>query len=390
MRIKGLDGLRGAAFLLVFFFHTHWNQFGWPGVQLFFVLSGFLITGILIDLKETLPRKSYFIKFYGRRILRIFPLYYFYLAIMGVLTAWALSTGFEPEPMRVYQNEMKYAATYIYDFYFALDRYVPSYFLTHFWTLAVEEQFYLVWPLFILLVPRQHLQKACWGVIALAPILRLLVLLLHGTEAFSFLRDDVALVVYSLPFTHLDAFALGALLTQIRRIPNAKGIFLVSIIAYPLLGLGTDYLATGQWKDVTLASFGWPITMPYGDKFIWGYSVVNGLCALLLYGVVRHGWAARLLEWKPLRYLGKISYGMYVYHLAIIWMMGKIFHLNLAERFPILLALLTFAVTWVVSALSFQLMEKPIMDLKDKFFRVPSDKPAPEHQNTAEPVISDQ
>jgi peptidoglycan/LPS O-acetylase OafA/YrhL len=116
MRIKGLDGLRGIAFLMVFFFHIHWNQWGWPGVQLFFVLSGFLITGILVDMKETLAVKPYFIKFYGRRILRIFPLYYFYLVIMWILTAWALSSGFEPEPMRVYQNEMGYALTYIYDF----------------------------------------------------------------------------------------------------------------------------------------------------------------------------------------------------------------------------------------------------------------------------------
>ncbi len=327
MRIKGLDGLRGVAFLMVFFFHVHWNQWGWPGVQLFFVLSGFLITGILMDMKETLSVKPYFIKFYGRRILRIFPLYYFYLAIMWALTAWALSSGFEPEPMRVYQNEMKYALTYVYDFYFVLDRYIPSYFLTHFWTLAVEEQFYLIWPLFIFLVPRKHMQKAFWIVIGLSPFLRLVILLLHGTESFSFLRDNVALVVYSLPFTHLDAFAMGALLTLIR-IPKAKGIFIASIIVYPLLGFATDYLATGQWKDVTIASLGYPITMPYGNKFIWGYTIVNGLCAVLLYGVVRHGWFTRLLEWPPLRYLGKISYGMYVYHFALIWLMGKLFNQN--------------------------------------------------------------
>jgi len=382
MRIKGLDGLRGIAFLMVFFFHIHWNQWGWPGVQLFFVLSGFLITGILVDMKESLPAKPYFIKFYGRRILRIFPLYYFYLFIMWILTTWALSSGFEPEPMRVYQNEMGYALTYVYDFYFALDRYIPSYFLTHFWTLAVEEQFYLVWPLFILLIPRKHMQKAFWGVIAVAPLLRLLVLILHGTESFSFLRDNVALVVYSLPFTHLDAFALGALLTLIR-IPKAKVIFFASLAILPLVGLATDYLATGQWKDVTLASLGWPITMPYGNKFIWGYSLVNGLCAVLIYGVVRHGWAIRLLEWRPLRYLGKISYGMYVYHLAIIWLMGTLFGQNLSEPFPPLLAFVTFALAWVVAAMSYQWMEKPIMDLKDRFFEVPSERVAPDRPPAA-------
>jgi peptidoglycan/LPS O-acetylase OafA/YrhL len=382
MRIKGLDGLRGIAFLMVFFFHVHWNQWGWPGVQLFFVLSGFLITGILVDMKETLPAKPYFIKFYGRRILRIFPLYYFYLALMWVLTAWAISTGFEPAPMQVYQKEMPYALTYVYDFYFALDRYVPSYFLTHFWTLAVEEQFYLVWPLFILLTPRKYLQKAFWGVIALAPLLRLLTLILHGTQTFSFLRDNVALVVYSLPFTHLDAFALGALLTLIR-IPKAKTIFLISLVTLPLLGLATDYLATGQWKDVSLASFGFPITMQYGDKFIWGYTLVNGLCALVVYGVAQLGWGTRLLEWRPLRYLGKISYGLYVYHLAIIWLMATIFDLNISEPFPPLLAFVTFGLVCIVAALSFHLMEKPLMDLKDRFFAVPSERVEPDRQPAA-------
>lgn len=373
MRIKGLDGLRGIAFLMVYFFHIHWNQWGWPGVQLFFVLSGFLITGILLDMKESLPAKPYFIKFYGRRILRIFPLYYFYLIVMWILTAWAISANFYPEPMQVYQNEMKYAATYVYDFYFALDRYIPSFFLTHFWTLAVEEQFYLIWPLFIFLVPRQHMQKAFWSVIILAPLLRLLTLVLHGMDAFSFLRNNVALVAYSLPFSHLDAFAMGALLTLVR-IPKAKGIFYASLIALPLIGLATDFMATGQWKDVSLASLGWPITMPYGNKFIWGYTLVNGLCAVLLYGVARLGWFTRLLEWPPLRHLGKISYGMYVYHFALIWLMGTLFGQNLTEPFSPWLALLTFAVVWVVAALSFQWMEKPIMDLKDRFFEV-ADQP---------------
>jgi len=216
----------------------------------------------------------------------------------------------------------------------------------------------------------------------LAPLLRLLVLILHGTESFSFLRDNVALVVYSLPFTHLDAFAFGALLTLIR-IPKAKLIFFASLITLPLLGLATDYLATGQWKDVTLASLGWPITMPYGNKFIWGYSLVNGLCAVLIYGVVRHGWAARLLEWSPLRYLGKISYGMYVYHLAIVWLMGTLFGQNLSEPFFPLLAFVTFALVWVVAAMSYQWMEKPIMDLKDRFFEVPSERPAPDRPPAA-------
>ncbi len=371
MRIKGLDGLRGIAFLMVFFFHIHWAQWGWPGVQLFFVLSGFLITGILLDMKENLPARPYFIKFYGRRILRIFPLYYFYLAAMWLLTTWALSVNFHPEPMRVYQNELPFALAYLYDFYFALDRYIPSYFLTHFWTLAVEEQFYLAWPLFIFLLPKKYYQKAFWLVVFLSPALRLLTYFLHGLDSFSFLRDDVSLVVYSLPFTHLDAFALGALLTQIKRIPTAKTVFIVSIVLLPLLGLFTDYLAEGKWKDASLAALGYPITLPYGYKFLWGYSFINIVSALLMYGVVRHGWAARLLEWRPLRYLGKISYGLYVYHFGLVWLMATLFGHTITQPFSPLLALATLLLTIAIAAASFHLMEKPLIDLKDRFFDIP-------------------
>src|SRR3989304_4593788 len=84
--IAGLDGLRAIAILIVFFFHTRNLPFGWMGVQLFFVLSGFLITDILLRMKESLPRRAFFVKFYGRRFLRIFPLYYFYLALVVALT----------------------------------------------------------------------------------------------------------------------------------------------------------------------------------------------------------------------------------------------------------------------------------------------------------------
>lgn len=86
--IPGLDSLRAVAYLLVFFFHVNYLELGWIGVQFFFVLSGFLITGILLDMMKFLPYGGYFIISYGRRFLRIFPLYYFYLLIMGGLTAW--------------------------------------------------------------------------------------------------------------------------------------------------------------------------------------------------------------------------------------------------------------------------------------------------------------
>ena len=107
--IPGLDGLRAIAFLLVFALHTDYLQIGWIGVQFFFVLSGFLITGILLDMKKALPPRDYFTKFYGRRFLRIFPLYYFYLLLMSGVSVGLIAIAFRPNYMKLFLEQTKYA-----------------------------------------------------------------------------------------------------------------------------------------------------------------------------------------------------------------------------------------------------------------------------------------
>src|SRR5512135_3333697 len=104
--IPGLDGLRAVAFLLVFALHTDYLQVGWVGVQFFFVLSGFLITGILLDMKKSLPAGKYFAKFYGRRFLRIFPLYYFYLLIMFIVTVVLIHYEYRITYMERFQEHL--------------------------------------------------------------------------------------------------------------------------------------------------------------------------------------------------------------------------------------------------------------------------------------------
>ena len=111
--IAGLDGLRAVAFLIVFFFHTRNLPFGWMGVQLFFVLSGFLITDILLRMKEKLPSREFFVKFYGRRFLRIFPLYYLFLTLLAgfiiILQALQL-TQLNPDLGKAVTNHISDAA----------------------------------------------------------------------------------------------------------------------------------------------------------------------------------------------------------------------------------------------------------------------------------------
>src|SRR5215208_833462 len=208
--IPGLDGLRAIAFLLVFALHTDYLQIGWVGVSLFFVLSGFLITGILLDMKKALSSKEYFFKFYGRRFLRIFPLYYLYLLLIVLLTTWLISIPFRPRYMQIVLDQIWYAAAYVYDFFFATAAFQQSHFLDHFWSLSVEEQFYILWPLLILLNPAKSLKKLFIGFVLFAPLFRLVFYFIHVSGVFRFLADTPWHAVYPLPFSHVDAFALGA------------------------------------------------------------------------------------------------------------------------------------------------------------------------------------
>ncbi|HSG42491.1 MAG TPA: acyltransferase, partial [Anaerolineales bacterium] len=171
--IPGLDGLRAIAYLFVFFFHARYLDVGWVGVQLFFVLSGFLITGILLEMKKSLSTKEYFIKFYGRRFLRIFPLYYFYLIATGIVTAWLISISYRTSYMEMFGNQVRYAVFYIYNFTIATIIDDPSFILEHLWSLSIEEQFYIFWPLVILLTP-QNFQKGLFlALIGLGPVFRI-------------------------------------------------------------------------------------------------------------------------------------------------------------------------------------------------------------------------
>jgi peptidoglycan/LPS O-acetylase OafA/YrhL len=370
MRIKGLDGLRAIAFLLVFFFHIGWLHFGWIGVQLFFVLSGFLITGILQDMKTTLAAKAYFIKFYGRRFLRIFPLYYFYLFAIWLIVSWMVADGYKMKYMAMFRDQFPFALTYIYDFYMASDLFVStSNFLTHFWSLAVEEQFYIFWPLLVFLTPRIKTKQVFIFVVGLSILFRFAILFGLDTPILASFRSNAPQVIYALPFSHMEAFALGALLTVIE-LPKPRLQFYALLIGLPIVGILTDLLVTGKWGS--LSNLGFPLFMPTALKPVWGYSAVNYFCAILIYGVARKEWFVRFLDSRPMIFLGKISYGLYIYHFSIIWFVTVPFGRPAMSLSP-LTTFLAFTLTVIVASLSYYLIEKPLIDLKDRFFVVPKE-----------------
>jgi peptidoglycan/LPS O-acetylase OafA/YrhL len=184
-RIPELDGIRGIAVLLVIIHHSvanytplaTWEKvvcqavgIGWSGVDLFFVLSGFLISGILIDSRES-PR--YFTSFYARRVLRIFPLYFGYLlGFFCLIKPFAAIFPF-PEVAKwslLPATEQLWYWSYLSNWRSGLGHDIS--FLTHFWSLAIEEQFYMVWPLVVFFASRKALLRICIGIVVLAVTMR--------------------------------------------------------------------------------------------------------------------------------------------------------------------------------------------------------------------------
>jgi len=365
MRIKGLDGLRACAFLLVLFFHARFGMFGWIGVQLFFVLSGFLITGILLGMKRDMPAGAYFAKFYGRRFFRIVPLYYLYLFLVVLAAVYLIETQRHEKYMLMLWDQILFAATYTYNFFMATSLFNQTFmFLTHLWSLAVEEQFYIVWPLMIFIVPYQHLKKAFWAVIILAPLFRLFVPWFYQAYP-SAVFGSANEAVYALPFSHFDAFAFGALLNLIPTIPAARLQFFILLPLLIFAGMLADYLTVGQWN--VNASFGWMILLPNAYKSIWGYSALNYLFMLLIHGVARGGWFLKFLEHPWMRYLGRISYGLYVYHYSVYFMVTQVVFPS-ADKYTSLL--IAFLATLLIASISFRFFEKPIDNLKERWFAV--------------------
>ncbi len=364
--LPGLDAIRAIAILMVFFFHAGMLACGYLGVHLFFVLSGFLITGLLIRTKDR-NFGSFLTGFYGRRVLRIFPVYYLYLLFMFILTLLPLSLSEKPAAeLHILKYQLPYAVSYLYDFYHASSAFVTSRFLTHFWSLAVEEQFYLIWPFLIFIIPNKHLKTFFIAVILFGPLIRFGESIIHAMPAFSgYFVKEQNLFINVLPFSNIDAFACGALFT-LRPAKTKPGTILALFIGVVSLGILTEYLMTGH---IVATAFGYRPSMEDSHKSIWGYTAINILSGIAISAVSQKQFFPGIFANKALNYIGKISYGLYIFHYPIILLFlshGFITGVPLGIR--ILVALV---VSIAVSGLSYSLFEKKFLGLKDKFFPNP-------------------
>lgn len=351
-----LDGLRAIAVLLVMLFHQQFIEFGWIGVQIFFVLSGYLITRILYEAKSQ-PLGLYVRNFYGRRSLRIFPVYYLYLAVVAVAMIAGLS-------MAGVREGLPYAATYTYNFWHASDEFVHSRMLSHLWSLAVEEQFYLFWPFLIWFCSAKRIGPVLIGIVVAGPIVRLCSFAILDAQTTG-VWESTDIAVYALTSTHIDAFAIGGL-ASLFPLGGSRKLLLGSaamiVIAGAAIVLSSEPSEDGGavgWK-----SAGYPLGMAPAYGYVWGYTLFNVFSAALIDCIAHRRFAPKVFEFPLLQEIGKISYGVYLFHYPVQSLVDKAFgSVSHVGQFAIQLAL-----TLAIAAASFHLFETRVLRLKDIWF----------------------
>jgi peptidoglycan/LPS O-acetylase OafA/YrhL len=338
-RVPQLDGIRGIAILLVMLHNESkiypslhlQNIFesGWMGVDLFFVLSGFLITGILLDSKD---KEHYFRNFYARRCLRIWPLYYSLIFFMFAILPAVHAASARP----VFERSSPWWSYPI----FLQNFFVPNPSgaagpLGVTWSLAVEEQFYLLWPLAVYALSQKQLRRFAIAVICLSPALRLLLVFHH-------------IDVYSNTFSRLDGLMAGVLIASIIRSTNfppsrfVKPAWVVLLTALPL-ALVLDAV---------------------GDRWIvFSFSAIASACMLFLSLYSPQQWLQIVFRNRFLVYTGRISYGLYLLH-KLPFDLVQPFQIH---THPLLMMLILYSACYALAALSWNLLEMPFLNLK-KFF----------------------
>ncbi len=378
--VPALDGVRGLAIFAVLAFHLNGqvqyrfhnrpatdalariilslSNHGWVGVDLFFVLSGFLITGILIAQRDS---PSYYRVFYVRRALRIFPLYFGFLALC-VLVLPALTRPTSPGYASAVQHQL-YLWTYTSNLASALGRISFGPF-AHFWSLAVEEHFYLLWPFVVRAVSPQRLGWICAGCLLLAFLFRFLALFAHSPNVAHLLMPG-----------RLDEFGLGGLCAfALRRATTARQRAAVAVglmVACAALALVGFALSACGGAKAAAASFALHYT-----------TCAAGAACLIWLAVTNQGGAfvQRLLTSAPLRTLGKYSYGLYVVHVPLLPVLFvvqarllRIVHASPSSDWSVIATFDLFAgvCVFAAAAASYHWFERRFLSLKRGFGYAP-------------------
>jgi peptidoglycan/LPS O-acetylase OafA/YrhL len=332
-RILQLDGLRGIAILMVFMYHALGIPLLWSGVDLFFVMSGYLITGILLRLKEREtaagePSKTrYWKAFYSRRARRILPPYFLFLLIVGLFFSIPWS--------HVWYWYTFFGANIAVAMNLAVMAMLPL------WSLAVEEQFYLVWPFVILIAGKRTLRTIAVIIIVAAPVLRAVCTPLFHSHW----------PIYTLPFFRADTLAWGAFIA-ISENDNPSWIHL----RRPLACLSAVVAGTILGAMSAFGFFRYTVnSIPFNAL---GYSLIGVVFAGVVIYVVgaEDGFVHWILTRRILRFPGKISYTFYLYHVGVLLLIQRHMHSRGLS------SIVAFLITGVIAAASWTFFESPILE----------------------------
>lgn len=377
-RITELDGLRGMAITLVIAFHAFEQaiiftenpvlqtlakitSIGWVGVDIFFTLSGFLITSILLRSKTD---EHYFKNFYVRRILRIFPLYYAVILCVIFLAPNVESEFFEQLSTTI-PILMLYQQNWSVIFHgFGV---IPEYlFVT--WSLAIEEQFYLLWPFAIYYLKREQLIKVSLWYISASIIVRILCIFFWSDV------EQMALFFYYSPFARFEEILFGSLLAilildvQLKEVIRkfSLPVFIVSLAVF--IGLCLSVLPARPNPELPNLPL---ILGSYTTAGLFSASLIAIFITYPSQNILR-----RIFQNPILTFLGKYSYSMYIFHIAVILILLDVFLRSTLRGWIafILFPLTTYIITVLIALLTWNLFEKHMLALKKYFeYKNPSD-----------------
>ena len=370
-RIPQLDGIRGVAILLVLCWHffagasfqpgnaflqslKNMLSFTWSGVDLFFVLSGFLIGGILMEHKES---RNYFKVFYIRRMCRIFPMYFIllfgFLLLKSVIdnynnpgSSWLVGGSFSLWPY----------ITFLQNFYMAIGEYFRPYPLAVTWSLAVEEQFYLILPFLLWALPIKKIPFVCLFLILSAPVIRTLIMI----QPFSINKSAAFILLPS----RMDSLLIGVIGAWMMRNEDCRNILRNNVdsitLAFMVLFTGTLLFSIGNFGHLSL------------EMTPMGYTWLAILYLFLIFiGILSEkAWIESVLTAMPLRWLGRRSFTIYLFHLMFL----GIFHCLMSKSAPplegdhgLLSSVSALISTILFASVSWNVIEKPFIRFGRRF-----------------------